>query len=52
MAAFHEEKLSNLFFDSRVRISFAASGFVQILIQYVIGELNTKDMELVMAQAT
>jgi hypothetical protein len=39
-------------FSSRVRLAFAASGFVQILINFVIGELNKNDMEWVLARAT
>ena len=39
-------------FSSRVRIAFAASGFIQILLLFVIGNLNKDDMEFVFARAT
>ena len=37
---------------SCVRISFAALGFIQVLMEFVIGGLNRDDMEWVMARAT
>lgn len=38
--------------SSCVRIAFAASRFIQILMLFVIGDLNKNDMELVFARVT
>jgi len=38
-------------FEDRVRIAFAASGFIQLLMLFVIGSLNKNDMEQVFARA-